>query len=67
MGSQRTNNPEGTLIVTWDKSVLMISDQVPIVIHYEHTTHLTMLNAYKRIFRTVESLDITECVTSEKN
>ena len=67
MNSQRLNNPEGTFKVTWGKSVLKISDKVPINTQYEHTTHLTVLNAYNRIFRTAESLDITGCVTSEKN
>ena len=45
MELQILNNPEGSFNINWDKSVLEISDQVPIDINYENTTHLPMLNA----------------------
>ena len=42
---QILKNPEGSFNMNWYKSVLEISDQVPIDINYENTTHLPMLNA----------------------
>ena len=45
MEPQRLNNPEISFSVTWEKSVLNISEHVPITINYEQTTHLPMLHA----------------------
>ena len=42
---QRLDNIEGSFNINWDKSVLEISDQVPIDINYENKTNLPMLNA----------------------
>ena len=67
MELQRLNKPEGSFALTWDKSVLKLSDQVPITIHYEKTSNPTMMNYYKRIYRTAEYLDMTGCITSENN
>ena len=58
---------EGSFIVTCYKSVLNISYQVHITIHYEQTTHLPMMHAFNRIYITVESLNMILCVTSEKS
>ena len=60
-------NTEGPFNVTWDKSILKISDQVPIIINYEQKTHFTMLHAYKSIYSTEEYLAMTGYVTSDKN
>ena len=53
--------------VTWYKSFHKIYDQVPIKIHYQQTTHLPMMHAYKIIYITAESLPMLLCVTIEKN
>ena len=57
---------EGSFIVTWYKSVLNLSYQVHITIHYEQTTHLPMMHAFNSIYITAEYLDMIVCVTSEK-
>ena len=67
MDLQRINNPYGSFTINWDKYFLKLCDQVPIIINYEHITHITMLHNYKSIYSTVESLDVTGYVTSEKN
>ena len=53
----------------WYKSVLNKSDQVHIIIHYKHKTHLPipMQYSFKIIYSTLESLAMTRCVSSEKN
>ena len=50
----------------WDKSVLKLYDQVPITIYYEKTTNLTTMHDYNIIYRTVEYLYMTGCVTRKK-
>ena len=67
MDIQRLYNKEFSFTVTWYKSILKISEQVPIIIHYDHTTRLLMLHAYKSIYITVCYLDMTGYVTSSKN
>ena len=52
MEIQILNNPSDSFTVTWDKSILELSDQVPITINYEQKTHLPMLHAYKSIYST---------------
>ena len=49
---QIINNIEVSLIITWEKSVLELSDQVPITIHYDQTNHLPMLHTYNSIYST---------------
>ena len=53
--------------MTWGKSILKLSEQVPITIKYGQTTHLPMLHVYKIIYRTTDSLSITRFVTIEYN
>ena len=67
MELQRLNNPEVSFTMTWYKSVLELSYQVPITIHYEQIAHIPVLHIYKRIYNTVDSLAMTVCVASEKN
>ena len=45
MELQRLKNPEDSFTVTWDKSIIELSDQVPIIINYEQTTHFPILCA----------------------
>ena len=66
MDHQRLNNSEGSCNAIWDKSDLNISDQVTITIHYDQTTHLTMLHDYNIIYITTEYLYMTGCVIIEK-
>ena len=61
---QILENEEGSLIVTWYKSLLKISYQEYITIKYDHNTHPPMLHSYKSIHSTVDSLSITEGFTS---
>ena len=63
---KRLKNPEGSFKFTWDKSVLKLYIQVHITINYNQTDLLTMLYDYKSICRTVESQDMTGCVTNKK-
>ena len=67
MELQRINNQEVSFTMTWYKSVLELSYQVPITIHYEQIAHIPVLHIYKRIYNTVDSLAMTVCVASEKN
>jgi hypothetical protein len=64
---QSLGKPEGSLRVTWDKSVLDLPASPSITISYEHTTHLPVMQAYKNIISTAESLAMTGCVTNEVN
>ena len=41
---QRIKKPESSFTVTWNKSVLNLSDQVTINVNHDHTTNLTMLH-----------------------
>ena len=66
MKLQRLNNPKFSFTTTLDKSILKLSDQVPITIHYEKTTGLQMLHDYRIIYITAYYLDITGCVTTNK-
>ena len=52
MDIQILKNPEGSFTVTWYKSVINISDQVPIIINYEQTNQLLIVHAYNSIYRT---------------
>ena len=66
MDLQRLKKPEGSFAVIWEKSVLKISDHMPITINYEQKNHLPVLDSYKSLYSTAESLDMAGCVTSEK-
>ena len=67
MNLQILKNPEGSFTVTCYKSVIKLSDQVPINVDYYQTTHLTKIHSYKSINRIKESLNITRYVTSDNN
>ena len=44
MDIQRLNNPKFSFTTTLDKSILKLSDQMPITIHYEQTTASPMMH-----------------------
>ena len=65
MDLQRLKKPEGSFAVIWEKSVLKISDHMPITINYDQKNHLPVLDSYKSLYSTAESLDMAGCVTSK--
>ena len=67
MDLQRRKKTEGSSTVTWYKSVLKLSNQLDITVHYKQITHPHMLHSYNIIYSTVYSLAIIEFFTSEKN